>query len=151
MIILNIKQHGYICLNQNDKFLEPFYSVIFNCLSIFIPKTSVYIDADHMLSSFENTCKFFLEQASQQQNDCESVKVSSTFLDKSKSGKITKDAQIGIKSNGLCLKSLSEFIFNVFKAKISGLSSTVKRYYIQDYPEYFRGNTEAVAITSDFL
>ena len=27
----------------------------------------------------------------------------------------------------------------------------VKRYYIQDYPENFRGNTEITTIASDFI
>ena len=35
--------------------------------------------------------------------------------------------------------------------KFSGLSWMVKRYYIQDYPEYFRGNTKTRTIASDFI
>ena len=36
--------------------------------------------------------------------------------------------------------------------KFSGLSWMVKRYYIQDYPEYFRGDTETTRTTaSDFI
>ena len=37
------------------------------------------------------------------------------------------------------------------RQKFSGLSWMVKRYYIQDYPEIFRGNTETRAIASDFI
>ena len=33
----------------------------------------------------------------------------------------------------------------------SGLSLMVKTYYIQDYPENFRGNTETRTIVSDFI
>ena len=35
--------------------------------------------------------------------------------------------------------------------KFSGLSWMVKRYYIQDYPENFRGNTKRRTIASDFI
>ena len=35
--------------------------------------------------------------------------------------------------------------------KFSGLSWMVRRYYIQDYPEYFRGNTKTRTIASDFI
>ena len=37
------------------------------------------------------------------------------------------------------------------RQKFSGLSWMVKRYYIQDYPENFRGNTEIRTIASDFI
>ena len=35
--------------------------------------------------------------------------------------------------------------------KFSGLSWMVKRYYIQDYPESFRGDTETRTTASDFI
>ena len=37
------------------------------------------------------------------------------------------------------------------RQKFSGLSWMVKRYYIQDYPESFRGNTETRTIASDLI
>ena len=47
------------------------------------------------------------------------------------------------------------YVFTVFytysRQKFSGLSWMVKRYYIQDYPENFRGNIETRAIASDFI
>ena len=48
-----------------------------------------------------------------------------------------------------------EFFMALFatysRQKLSGLSWMVKRYYIQDYPENFRGNTETRTIASDFI
>ena len=40
---------------------------------------------------------------------------------------------------------------NVFTANIFRINRMVKRYYIQDYPESFRGNTETRTIASDFI
>ena len=64
---------------------------------------------------------YFWNRLHNNKNDCKSLKVSSNFLDKGKSDKITKDVKRAIKSNRLCLKRFSEFIFNIFKAKILGL------------------------------
>ena len=52
-----------------------------------------------------------------------------------------------------CLKAHQSVLLGTTysRQKFSGLSWMVKRYYIQDYPENVRGNTETRAIASDFI
>ena len=100
-----------------------------------------------MLPSFTNKCKFSSEKASQKQNDCKSLKVSSNFLDKCKSDvKIRRQNRNKIKWTWKASRSSYS---TCSRQKFSDWM--VKRYCIQDYPEYLGGNTETIAIASDFL
>ena len=52
----------------------------------------------------------------------------------------------------LCVFNFSFHLNPIYlRQEFSGLSWMVKRYYIQDCPGSFRGNTETRTITSDFI